>query len=272
MLGFGAEYRLDLFDALFLRAAVRHDDNDDFDDATTFSLAGSWVLGSTRPHASYGTGVTNPTFFEQFGFVPGTFVGNPNLTPEKAEGFDVGIEQRFLDDKVLVDVTYFNSTLEDEIVSAFPSIANDIGKSDREGVELSARVDLGAISFGGSYTYLDADDPDGTEEVRRPKDQASFDVSGRFGPEQRGSFSAGLIYNGEMLDTDYRNYFNNGFVAEKSSLEAYTVVRLSAAYKVTDQFELFGRLENAFDEDYQEAIGYGPPGRAVYGGVRFVLP
>ena len=74
------------------------------------------------------------------------------------------------------------ATLEDEIVSAFPSVVNDAGESDREGVELTARVDLGWISFGGSYTHLDADDPDGTEEVRRPKHQASFDVSGRFGP------------------------------------------------------------------------------------------
>jgi vitamin B12 transporter len=274
MLGYGAEYRLDIAQTVFLRAAIRHDDNDAFDDATTFSLAGSWVIppSGTRVHASYGTGVTNPTFLEQFGFVPGQFVGNPNLAPEKAKGFDVGVEQRLFDDKLLLDATYFNSTLQDEIVSVFPSVENDIGESDREGVELSARVNLGWLSFGGSYTYLNADDPDGTEEVRRPTNQGSFDVTGHVGPQDRASFSAGLIYNGRMLDNDFRDYFNNGFVAEKTPLDAYTVVRLAAGYKVTDTLELFGRLENVFDDEYEELISNATPGRAVYAGVRFVVP
>lgn len=274
MLGYGAEYRLDLAETVFLRAAVRHDDNDAFADPTTFSLAGSWVIppSGTRVHASYGTGVTNPTFFEQFGFIPDQFVGNPGLLPEKATGFDFGVEQRLLGDKVVLDVTYFAATLEDEIVSLFPSVINDIGESEREGVELSARVDLGQVSLGGSYTYLEASDPDGTEEVRRPRHQASFDVTGRFGPQRRGSVSAVLLYNGEMLDSDFRDYFNNGFVAEKTALDPYTVVRLAGAYRVLDGIELFARLENAFDEAYEEVISYGTAGRAVYGGVRFTLP
>lgn len=274
MLGFGAEYRLDLLDSVFLRGAVRHDDNEAFEDVTTFSVTGSWVIRSsgTRVHASYGTGVTNPTFFEQFGFVPGTFVGNPNLVPERAEGFDIGVEQRFLGNRALVDLTYFNSTLEDEIIDAFPSVANDFGESDREGVEVSARVNLGMFDVGGSYTYLDASDPDGTAEVRRPKHQASFDVSGRFGLEARGGVSAGVIHNGRMLDNDFRNFFTNGFVPEKNPLGSYTVVRLSASYRITDSLEVFGRLENALDEDYQETVSYAKPGRAAYGGVRIVLP
>jgi vitamin B12 transporter len=272
LLGYGAEYRLDLFDSLFLRGAVRRDENDDFADATTFSLSGSWVLGPTRLHASYGTGVTNPTFFEQFGFVPGTFVGNPGLVPEKARGFDVGVEQRLFDDRLLVDVTYFNSNLTDEIISVYPSVENDFGKSKRQGVELSARWHMAGFDLGGSYTYLDATDPDGSKEVRRPRHQASFDVSGRFGPDQRGTFSAGVIYNGAMLDNDYRNYFSNGFQLEKSRLDSYTVVRLAASYRLTHTVELFGRLENALDESYQQTISYAAPGRAIYGGVKFVLP
>jgi vitamin B12 transporter len=271
-LGYGAEYRLDLFDSLFLRGAVRRDDNDDFADATTFSLAGSWVLVSTRIHSSYGTGVTNPTFFEQFGFIPGSFVGNPGLTPEKACGFDIGVEQRLLDDLLLVDVTYFRSNLTDEIVDMFPSVQNDLGKSLRRGVEVSARVHLAGLDVGGSYTYLDAEDPDGTTELRRPRHQASFDAIGRFGSDGRGTFSTGVIYNGERLDNDFRNYFDNGFVAEKSRLDGYTVVRAAASYRVADRIELFGRVENVFDESYQETIGYATAGRGIYGGLRLPLP
>jgi len=271
LLGYGAEYRFDLFDSLYLRAAVRRDENDAFADATTFSVSGSWVLGSTRLHASYGTGITNATFFEQFGFIPGSFVGNPDLLPEKARGFDMGVEQLLFDHRLLVDVTYFNSNLTDEIIDVYPSVKNEIGKSKRQGVELSARWHMAGFDLGGSYTYLDAEDPDGTAEVRRPKHQASFDVSSRFGSQDRGTFSAGVIYNGAMLDNDYRNYFNNGFQLGKSRLDSYTVVRLAASCRLTETIELFGRLENALDREYQQAISHGTPRRSVYGGVRVSL-
>jgi vitamin B12 transporter len=125
---------------------------------------------------------------------------------------------------------------------------------------------------GGSYTYLDAEDVDGTPEVLRPKNQASFDVSGTFGSSSQGTFSASVIYNGERLDNDFRNYFINGFVAEKTALGAYTLMRLAAGYRVSDTLELFGRLENALDTDYEEVLSYGTAGRAVYAGVKFVLP
>jgi vitamin B12 transporter len=156
-------------------------------------------------------------------------------------------------------------------VSIFPSVENDIGESDREGVELTARVELGAIGFGGSYTHLDATDPDGTGEVGRPKDQASFDVTGHFA-QNRATVTAGVVYNGRMLDTDFRNYFANGFVAEKTSLGSHTVVRIAGSFKMTGSLEVFGRVENLFDERYQELISYATPGTAVYGGLRFVLP
>lgn len=34
-------------------------------------------------------------------------------------------------------------------------------------------------------------------------------------------------YDGAMLDHDYRNYFNNGFLLEKSHLDSHSVVRLA---------------------------------------------
>lgn len=272
--GYGAEYRLGLFDSLFLSGTLRHDDNDDFRDDTTFSLAGSWVIRSsgTRLHSSYGTGVTNPTFYEQFGFVPGQFTGNPNLHPEKAKGWDIGAEQRLFDGKLLVDLTYFHSVLTDEIVSVFPTVVNDAGRSRRDGVEATAQLRLGPVSVNGSYTSLHATDPDGTREVRRPTNRASLEVATSFGPERRGNIAAGAIYNGRMLDYDYRNFFGNGFLVEKSPLSSYTLARLSASYRISDRIELFGRLENAFDQTYQEAISYATPGRAAYGGVRVTIP
>src|SRR5262249_48761509 len=156
---------------------------------------GSWVLHNscTRLHASYGTGVTNPSFFEQFGFDPTSFVGNPNLKPETAWGYDAGVEQAFLENRLLVDLTYFRSKL--NRLTSFgacslpspnappairPSSCNVPGKSTREGEELSVKYNpTDNVELIGSYTHLNAKIPNGSAELRRPDNQASLDASWR---------------------------------------------------------------------------------------------
>lgn len=269
MAGFGAEYRVDLFQQLFLRAAIRRDDNTAFADATTAALTGAWQVPGTgtRLHASYGTGITNPTFTEQFGFNPGTFVGNPDLTPEKARGFDIGVEQRVAD-WLLVDLTWFTATLRDEIVSLFPTVVNDTGRSRRKGVEASAQLDLGRFGLSGSFTRLSARDPDGTREVRRPRHQASLDAHAQIGA---GRIGFGAVYNGRMLDTDFRDFFAD-FSARKTPLDPFVLLRLAGSWQLADGVELTGRIENLLGETYQQAISYGAPGRAAYAGLRVILP
>ena len=89
------QYSGTFLDSLSVQANIRRDFNDQFEDVTTWSLAGSYVMpnATTRLHASYGTGSQDPTLFEQFGFIPGQWVGNPNLKPEASRGWDVGVEQ-----------------------------------------------------------------------------------------------------------------------------------------------------------------------------------
>ena len=101
-----------------LSAAVRQDFNEPFKDELTwrFSLSQKVAPIGGRLHASVGRGVTNPSFIDQFGFLSSFFVPNANLIPESSIGWDVGWEQTFWNGRVVVDVTYFNSRLEHEIV------------------------------------------------------------------------------------------------------------------------------------------------------------
>ena len=265
--GVGGEYRIALADKLFVRGAVRHDWNDAFADATTFSVAGAFeATPATRLRASFGTGVTNPTFVEQFGFIPGSFVGNPDLRPEKLRGWDVGVTQA-LGDAARVDVTYFRNRLEDEIVTIFPSVENQAGKSKAQGIELSGTANLGAIDLAASYTWLDAEDPDGQVEVRRPEHAASLTATTRIGA---ATLHAGLLYNGEREDTDFRDYYV-AFLPGRVTLDEYVTARLAAAYRLSPRLELTGRVENIFDSDYQEAFSYAAPGLSAYAGLRLAL-
>src|SRR6185503_16980023 len=93
--GVVGEYRGEFFKRLYVTGNVRHDDNDTFQDFTTWRTALSLNLPELkiRPHASVGTGVALPGMFEQFGFFRGSppFKGNPNLKPEESVGWDAGV-------------------------------------------------------------------------------------------------------------------------------------------------------------------------------------
>ncbi|EBV3599840.1 TonB-dependent receptor, partial [Salmonella enterica subsp. enterica serovar Virchow] len=271
------EYRGEFADQFYVNAAARHDFNDRFKDATTFSLSGAWKVPGTqsRLHASVGTGITNPTFFEQFGYIPATFVGNPNLKPEESFGWDIGLEQGFFDRRLVLDATYFNQDLTNEIATVYggppnyPSTPiNRGGKSKRQGVELSATVDLqNGFTATAMYTYTDATEQTAAggprvEEVRRPKHSGSLGVAYVF-YDQRARVFADAVFNGRMEDVA----FVPG-LPPRVSLDAYTVVNVGGSFKINDHLEAYGRVENVFDEKYQEVFGYSTPGRTAFAGLK----
>jgi vitamin B12 transporter len=56
--------------------------------------------------------------------------------------------------------------------------------------------------------------------------------------------------------------------ANSFALKPYTLVDVRASWPVSRRIELYGRVENALDEDYQTVRDYGSPGRGAYVGVR----
>lgn len=258
-----------------LSLSIRHDDNDRFDDATTARITGSYLVepSGTRLHASYGEGITNPTFTELFGFDPDTFVGNPDLAPERSDGYDLGFEQALLDGRALIDVTWFDATLTDEIITVFDfatftsTVDNQAGESARRGVEVSARTRLSdAWSASGSYTYLHATDPDGQREVRRPRHTASANLNHTF-MGGRGNFNLGALFNGAQDDLE----FASSTPQSRVTLDHYLLLNAALTFDVNAAVQVFVRGENLLDGDYTEVYGYRSPGAAGYLGVRVRL-
>jgi vitamin B12 transporter len=46
------------------------------------------------------------------------------------------------------------------------------------------------------------------------------------------------------------------------------LVNLNASWRLTKTTELYGRVENLFDQGYQEVFSFEGAGRAAYAGVR----
>lgn len=268
------EWRSGWKDAVFLSGSLRADDNKLFDDSTTYRFTGSWILPktTTRLRGSFGKGVSNPGVYELFGYYPGWFSGNSDLNPEKSKGWDIGLEHGFLNGRLSVAGTYFHSELEDEIDGFFYdsrkltyTARNLSGRSDRKGLETLFRFQpFDGVLLTATYTYLDSEDPDGEQEKRRPEHSGSINASLKF-LRDRAKINIGLIYNGEMDD----NEFVVGTPETVVKLNAYTLVQLRASYKVTDTWELFGRVENLLNSNYHEVEGYETPGFGAFAGIRF---
>lgn len=270
------EYRGEFLDQIYINAGVRQDFNDRFEDAATWSLSGAWKIPgrATRLHASVGTGVTNPTFFEQFGFVPDTFVGNPNLIPEESLGWDIGIEQTFFDGGLVADITYFNQDLTNEIATVFDpdtffsSPINRDGKSKRQGVEVSATVNFfNGLTATATYTYTDATEQTiaggpRLREVRRPEHSGSLTAAYTF-YEDRARVFGEVTFNGKMEDLAFVPS-----LPPRVTLDSYTVVNVGGSFKFNERLEAFGRVENLFDEDYQEVFGYNTQGTTAFLGLK----
>jgi vitamin B12 transporter len=51
-------------------------------------------------------------------------------------------------------------------------------------------------------------------------------------------------------------------------MDSYVVANLAGSYQLTEGLQLFGRVENLFDEEYEEVYSYGSLGRSAFAGVR----
>jgi vitamin B12 transporter len=277
------EYKTEIGRRLGLTANVRHDDNDLFQDFTTWRTAASLRLSEVglRPHASIGTGVKLPTMFETFGSIPNFFTPNPNLRPETSRGWDAGVEATLWSGRVILDVTYFEADLQDRINGFVPgpnftfTATNTPGISRRDGVEVSARIALtSTLTLSGAYTHLTALDADGADEIRRPRHSARADLTWAFS-NGRGKAALAAIYNGGMDDTAFRiDGYSFGFPLthpERTRLGDYWLVNAAASYQLNPGVEVFGRVENLLNERYYEIYGFNTPGIAGFAGVKLTF-
>lgn len=262
--GYAFEYRHSYQKKLFTSLSYRFDDNDIFKNAQTGRVTVAYLPSRSnkyRLHASYGTGVKNPTFFELFGSTA-TFTGNPNLSPEKAKGYDAGVEFKLYNKKLTLDFTYFNRDITDLITGSGNSAINLSGKSPTEGLEVAMNWSLSSkVKFNANYTFLNAKTSTGEQQRRRPRHKLylGFNVQ----PSKRAVINFNLVHNAGRV----QNLFDEFFSTTRVDLKNYTVANTSVRYKISQRFSVNARVENLFDEQYEEIVTYGTSGRAFYLGL-----
>lgn len=274
------EYRVVLWEDLTLGASLRHDDNTEFDDAYTRRFDASYLIAETgtRLRVTWGTAVKNPTFSERYGYFT-SFVGNPDLKPEKSTSWDVGVDQSLFNERLQLGLTYFKARLEDEIdgfvfdptIPPFGAYTaeNVSGTSYREGLELTARAALSpTVTLKGSYTYTDATEPDGSgrevDELRRPRHLGSATL--QWEPNAKWSLALNTQYNGHQDDVFFPPWPNP---EQTVNLDSFILVNLSASYRVTPALTVYSRFENVLNDNYEEVYGFESLGFGAMVGIRY---
>jgi len=268
--GYYIQDQIKLWDRLFATLGLRIDDHSRFGTETTYRIAPAYLIKETgtKIKGTFGTGFKAPSLYQLF--APAFYfwevrypVGNKDLNPEKSKGWDFGVEQDLFKDRVTLGATYFRNDFKDLIDYATGIGYINIAKAESEGLELFASVKpIDDLTLRVNYTYTDTEDKiTGEDLLRRPKNKFGIDLNYHF--LKKGNANLAVIYVGKRNDTDFTVY-----PSRIIKLDRYTLVNLSASYDITKNFQLFGRIENLFDKDYEEAKGYGTPGLSFFGGIK----
>jgi vitamin B12 transporter len=250
--------------------AVRRDLFNRFKDATSLraSLLGN-VGGGFALAASYAEGISQPTFFDLYGFFPGNFVGNPTLKPESSRGFEVSV--RYRHGPFDASLTGYRQRLHDEIVDVSDPVTfiqtteNRAETSRRSGIEAEFGWRVGdTLRLSANYAYLHATQPDpmaghNVTELRRPKHSGAIAADGSLG---RWSYGASIAYVGAHLD------LRDNFPFDIVRLDSYWLAGARVAYALRPGVELYARGSNLLDSHYEDSAGYRTEGRGLFAGIR----
>jgi len=262
-----------LQDQLFVGEALdvvvggRVDDHDRFGSELTYRIAPAYTVSATgtKFKASYATGLKAPSLYELY-----SIYGNTGLQAEESVGWEAGVEQELLADKLRLGLTYFAMKIQNRI--AWQSMPVDPwgvfmqvpGDTRTNGVETEIDyLPLADLDLRLTYTYNDTEDPDGKRLVRRPLNKAALAAAYRF--LGKGLISADLQWVGERDSIDFAFDKDGNRI---TTLDSYLVVNLAAHYDLTENLRFYGRIDNLFDEEYEEAWSYATSGLAGYLGLR----
>jgi vitamin B12 transporter len=148
-------------------------------------------------------------------------------------------------------LTYFESDMTDLIAynSAF-SLVNL--QAENAGVEASAETTVGTTGMAIRWTEQKPRNLDtGKALARRAQRLLSVDLKQPVGQHHVG---VSVGYQGERRDSDFSDQV----------LDAHTLVGVNATYKISPQWRLVGRVENALDTQHQLAYGYSTLGRSAF--------
>ena len=243
----------------------------------------TWRLGAvldvqeidTRFKAAYGTAFRAPSLFDRFGVDSFGYIGNPNLKPESAQGWEAGFTTTIPAlghaDFVSFGATYFNEQIQNLIVAVFTPIdtAENVGSAHIQGVETELTLHPASwLLLQATYTFTDAQNADtGERLLRRPQNSASFNAT--ITPLPHLSIVPEILITGAFQDFLVDD--NGNATGTVVSSPHGVITNLTVNYDVTPQVQLYASGYNILYSKFEPVNGYQTPGPSFLAGVRVRL-
>ena len=240
---------------LVVSAGIRNDDNKGFSSKTTRKIAAAFKISENISiKSSWGEGFKVPTIFQTTFFCCGANSANTNIRPEVSTSYDLGFDFS-LKDKFSFSLIYFKQDVNNQINFSF-SLGGyeNIDFVESDGFEISTNSKVSeTVNLFINYSYIDSIDGNGLRLINIPKNSGELVLT--YEPSSKLSGSMALKYNGSEIST-YGN------------LNSWSRVDINLFYKLNNFSEVYFRVENLFDEDYQQVFGYGTPDRSGLVGIK----
>ncbi|MCX6179336.1 MAG: TonB-dependent receptor [Chlorobiales bacterium] len=242
--------------SLNLIGGLRYEDNEKFGSKGTYRFAPSYTINDTVLKFSYGTGFRAPSLYELY-----SPYGNAQLRAETSSGWDAGFEQK-VSDRLKLGATYFRMDFDNRIdfdLSTY-TYAQVAGITKTYGVESFVEwKPVDPLLFAFNYTYTSTADPLGSELLRRPKNKVG--LTGTRKLSSKVKVSTNMQWVGTRTDSGVDGM-------RRGQLPSYFLLNLTGSYHLADKVDLYGRIDNVFNNYYEEAWGYATPARSAYAGIK----
>lgn len=243
-----------LTDNLFLTLGGRFNSHSEFGKETTWSSSLAWLLEETgtKFHTSYATGFRSPSLYELYGPY-----GNADLDPETSSSFDIGFEQTAADSTLTFGSTWFRNRTEDAIDWSFTTFAyGQISGIKTSGLESFINWQPNKdFSMKLTHTYTHTNNMENESSlIYVPRHKASLVADYRC-PSEKAVLQVAALYNGST-ETDAED------------IEDGLLINTSLTCKVNDSVEIYGRIENLLNENYDLIRTYNTRERTFFFGTK----
>jgi len=247
-------------------------------DAFNWQAAALWRYSATGEfHASVSDRARFPIFFELYSTRFGTAIPNPNLGPERARNFEVGVKEQ-LGGNTRAEAAVFYSDINDLIQTvqviggATPQTqTQNVGNSTYYGFEVSLATAVNAqFDVGGNYTYTHRKITDALQPTFRatgvPQHKAFLYVAWR--PLSQLTLTPSL----ELASNRWSDRSTSPAQAfPYIRTGSYELVSLQAEYAVTQNIDLAVGAKNLLDKNYELSWGLPQQGRNFFAKVRAIF-
>ena len=238
---------------LNLNLGSRINNHSEYGTHLTYNFNPSFVLKQgdekyAKLLASYSTSFIAPSLSQLFGF----FGPNPDLDPEENKTLEAGVELK-LSNNLRINGLYFNRVEKDFFIFDFSlGYMNAENKIKTQGVEIEVNAKpIENFKLEANYTFVENKDE---VAVRIPKHKFNLQLGYDFSVNTFASLSYQYTYDRTVNDF-------SSFPSTQVVLDTFSLVNFYFTHNVKDNLKVFVGVDNLFNEDFQEILGFTSKGR-----------